>query len=481
MSTKTLVFFLLSQSFLISSCHVDNKLQESNPPNIIVIYADDLGWSDVGYNNQTVLYETPNIDKIAKEGMIFNRFYPSAANCAPSRACMLTGMYAPRHGVYIPQGLARGGDISKMRWKVPTLGADSSFNTFPVSINRVAPEFESLAELLSKGGYATARFGKWHIGDDNQGFDVNSADGVMDHVTNIGGKEKRYYTDTLVAQKLTDAAIDFITQNKNKPFFLYLAHWEVHGPMAASEERIEYYRDKIKREHIENANPVYAAEVEQLDISTGRIIASLENLNLDDNTIVIFTSDNGGVSGITSNNPLRAGKGTYYEGGIRTPYCMKWPGVIKPGSVSDIPISGVDLMPTFAEVAYVSLPENQPVDGQSLVPILKDKLFDKSRSLFFHFPLYLGSGGKDNVLPTYDGQENYWRAVPLSVIINNDWKLIYYYEYDKYELFNLKNDISESSDLSSEYKVKAKELIDELSSWTKSVQAPIPEVLNNAE
>ena len=159
--------------------------------NFVFILVDDLGWSDVGYNDQTALYETPNIDKIAKEGMIFNRFYPSAANCAPSRACMMTGMYTPRHGVYIPQGLARGGDISKMRWKVPAHGADSSYNTFPVSINRVTPEFESLAELLSKGGYTSARFGKWHIGDDNQGFDVSSADGVIGHVTNIDGKEKR--------------------------------------------------------------------------------------------------------------------------------------------------------------------------------------------------------------------------------------------------------------------------------------------------
>lgn len=186
--------------------------------------------------------------------------------------------------------------------------------------------------------------------------------------------------------------------------------------------------DKIKREHIEGANSVYAAEVEQLDISAGRIIASLEKLNIDDNTIVIFTSENGGVSANTSNNPLRAGKGTFYEEGIRTPYCMKWPGIIKSGTVSDLPVSGVDLMPAFAKITSVSLPENQPVEGQSIIPILKGEDFDSSRSLFFHFPLCLGSGGKDKVLPTYDGQEHYWRALPLSVIIHNDWKLIYYYD-----------------------------------------------------
>lgn len=469
---KTLVASLITICLLSSSCSRNSSREK---PNIIIVFADDLGWSDVGYNGQT-FYETPNIDKLAGQGMIFNRFYPGAANCAPSRACLLTGMYTPRHQVYLPQGLSRNGEISKMRYKTPTHGADSSFFTFPVSINTVAPEYESLAELLAKAGYTSARFGKWHIGDDNQGFDVNSANGIIGEITNINGNEKRFYDDTLVAQKLTTLSLDFITENKDNPFFLYLAHWEVHGPMSATTDRIDYFTNKKETNKIEGPDPVYAAEVEQIDMSVGRIMAHLKELKIEDNTIVIFTSDNGGSTSHTSNLPLKAGKGTFYEGGIRTPFCIKWNNVIKPEQVSDIPVSGVDLMPTFAEIASAPLPQNQPIDGTSILPLLTDKPFDLTRSLFFHFPLYLGGGGASKVLPAYDGQENYWRAVPLSVIIKGDWKLIYYYEYDSFELFNLGEDISESTDLSSARKDIADDLLQELFSWTREVNAPVPNI-----
>lgn len=188
-------------------------------PNIILILADDLGWMDVGYNGDT-FYETPNIDQLASDGMVFNRFYPSAANCAPSRASLLTGMYSPRHQVYVPQGLSRGGDVSKMRFKVPTQGQNATFNTIPVSINTVSPEFESLAEMLKKAGYVSARLGKWHIGDDNQGFDVLSAAGEIGVISNYGGNEKRHYDDDHVAERLTDAAIGFIEENRRPHFSL---------------------------------------------------------------------------------------------------------------------------------------------------------------------------------------------------------------------------------------------------------------------
>lgn len=468
---------LLATGLLMISCTTGKPESKKTKPNIIIVYADDLGWADVGFNGNGV-YETPHLDQMAKEGIILDRFYPSAANCAPSRATMLTGTYSPRHGVYIPQGLARGGELSEMRFKVPTQDADSTYNTFPVSINQVAPEFISLSELLSEAGYRTARFGKWHIGDDNQGFHQSSANGVPGEITNRGGKEKRYYSDTLVAQKLTDASIDFIQNNKDQPFFLYLAHWEVHGPNAARKERIEYYTDKFKQEGLENMNPVYAAEVEQLDLSLGRINATLKELDLEENTILIFASDNGGVSRHTSNLPLRAGKGTFYEGGIRTPCCIKWKGSIEPGTSTDLPVNGVDFMPTFAEIASAELPEKQAVDGTSILPLLKGDSFNADRSMFFHFPLYIGSGGEDKVLPSYTGKENYWRAVPLTVVIKGDWKLIYYYEYENFELYNLKEDISESQDLSSSHSDKARELLVELRTWTKEVNAPIPVVEN---
>jgi len=471
---KTIIPFLTLITLVFGSC---SKTQHQEKPNIILIFADDLGWADVGYNGQK-FHETPNIDRLAGEGMIFNRFYPGAANCAPSRACLLTGMYTPRHGVYVPQGLSRNGAISEMRFKTPTREADSSFFTFHVSINTVAPEFESLAEILGKAGYTSARFGKWHIGDDNQGFHVNSANGVPGFITNIGGDEKRFYDDTTVAQNLTTSGIEFITENKDHPFFLYLAHWEVHGPMKAKKERIDYYSDKKEKMGIEGRDPRFAAEVEQLDLSVGRIMSHLKDLGLEENTILIFTSDNGGSLPNTDNTPLRAGKGTFYEGGIRTPFCIRWPGVVEPGQVSDVPIAGVDMMPTFAEITSVPDPENQPVDGTSIVPILKNESFDSERPIFFHFPLYLGGGGIARVLPTYNGTENYWRAVPLSVIIKGDWKLIYYYEYERYELFNLGNDISELNELSVERKDIAEAMFQELQAWTKETRAPIPEVLN---
>jgi arylsulfatase A-like enzyme len=449
---------------------------EKEKPNIVVVIADDLGWADVGYNGAD-FYETPNIDKLAADGMVFNRFYPSAANCAPSRASLLTGTYSPRHQVYIPQGVARGGDVSHMRFKVPTKGQNSTFNTFPVSINNVSPEFESLAEVLKKSDYISARLGKWHIGDDNQGFDVVSAEGEIGKITNFCGDEERYYDDVHVAERLTDAALDFIEKNKNNPFFLYLSHWEVHTPIVAQQERVDYFTEKLKRWRGKNFDPVYAAEVEQVDLSVARVLNKLEESGLEKNTVVIFTSDNGGLSTVTSNYPLRAGKGTFYEGGIRVPMCIKWPGVVQPDSETDVPVNGIDFMPTFAEIASAALPENQPVDGESILPVLKGEPFERQHPLFFHFPLYLG-GGKNAVLPSCTGEENYWRAVPSTAIISGDWKLIYYYEYERYELFNLKDDVSEQNDLAATKTGIALRLLGKLHTWVKDVNAPVPVVLN---
>ena len=460
----------------VISCQNNND-SAKKPPNIVFIMADDLGWADVGFNGNE-FYETPNIDQLASQGMVFHRFYPSAANCAPTRASLLTGMYSPRHDVYLPQGLARGGDTDKMRYKVPTRGEDASFNTFEVSINTVDPSFVSLAEMLKEKGYVSARLGKWHIGDDNQGFDVVSSAGVIGEIFNKNGTEKRFYDDTTVARKLTDAAIQFIEENQDNPFFVYLSHWEVHLPLAAREERIEYYRKKTQDYPRQQFNPTYAAEVEQVDWSVGRVMDKLKALDLEENTMVVFTSDNGGLSDYTSNAPLRAGKGTFYEGGIRTPMCIKWPATIKPETETDIPVNGIDFMPTFAAMAGIELPAQQPVDGISILPILKGEEVGRNRPMYFHFPLYLGGGGSDAVLPAYKGPDNYWRAVPSTTIIQNDWKLIYYYEYDDYELYNLKNDIGEKHDLSKENPEMAKKLIDMIHHWTKVSNAPIPNVEN---
>ncbi len=474
--------------------------RNGNPekPNIILIYADDLGWADVSYKGlkNADFYETPNVDRLAEGGMIFNRFYPSAANCAPSRAGMITGMYGPRHHVYLPQGYSRGRPIEAMRWKTPTHGAaESFFEAFHVNNNHVDPDIESFAEVLNRAGYATARLGKWHIGDDNQGFDLSSAEGTPNYITNLYGQEQRFYSDTTVAERLTDAAIEFMFENRDRPFFIYLSHWEPHGPLVAREERIEYFAEKLSRlegekdfrnahyEALREASDMYdaatyAAMVEQLDISTKRVMAALEALELEENTMVIFTSDNGGVPTRTSNYPLRAGKGSFYEGGIRTPFAVKWPAVIEPGSVSDIAINGIDLLPTFADMVSVPLPQSQPVDGLSILPLLKgeEENFDTDRPMFFHFPLYLGGGGAK--MPMYEGADNFWRAVPTTVIMKGDYKLKYYYEYDNYALYNLKEDISEKYDLSGTKPQLEQQLLQELKSWVEETNAPVPDIPN---
>jgi arylsulfatase A-like enzyme len=508
-ATKSILTGLLLTLLHLSACgnrkqHPETASQEERKkPNIILIYADDMSWADVNYKGlkNSGFYETPNIDRLANEGMIFRRFYPAAANCAPSRASMITGTYGPRHHVYLPQGYSMEAGIDYMRWKTPTHNAPESFlDAFKVNVNHVDPEFESFAEVLNRGGYATARLGKWHIGDDNQGFDISSADGTPGYITNLNGNELRFYTDTTVAKRLTDAAIDFIHENRDRPFFIYLSHWEPHGPLAAKEGRIAYYAEKLggligendfNSAHYEalrepsqlNVAATFAAMIEQLDISTGRVLAALEALQLEENTMVIFTSDNGAISSRSSNYPLRAGKGSFYEGGIRTPFAVRWPAVIEPGTVSDIAINGIDMLPTFAEMAGVEPPQSQPVDGLSILPILKgnEDQFDKDRALFFHFPLYLGSSAltaPDAHLPAYNGSENHWRAVPSSIIMKGDYKLIRYYEYDTFELFNLRQDISEKNDLSEAMPELATSLMRELEEWIRNTNAPIPNIPN---
>jgi arylsulfatase A-like enzyme len=470
---QLLIFFLTS--LWLYSCQTDKAIA---PPNIVFILADDLGWADLGYKGHP-LHETPHLDQLAKEGLVLNRFYPTAANCAPSRAGILTGMYGPRHHVYLPQGYAREGNVQHMRWKVPTFGEDSTYQTFQVNINHVDPSAVSLAEMLTEAGYVTARLGKWHIGDDNQGFHYNSSAGVLGEYSNKDGKEGRYYNDTTVARKLTDTALELMEKHKDDSFFIYLSHWEVHTPMAARQDRVGYYRQKIASLGWDGFDPVYAAEVEQLDKSVGRVMKQLKDLGLEDNTLLIFTSDNGGLMRFTDNGPLRAGKGTFYEGGIRVPAVVRWPDVIKGGTSSEYPVSGVDFMPTFSDIAGISPPSDQPVDGISILPLFMGESLPE-RPIYFHFPLNLEGQGEERVLPVYGSQEGYWRAVPSSTVILGDWKLIHYYEYDGYELFDLKSDVSETEDLYEQEKIKARTLRDSLRQWVDKTDAPVPEIPNKA-
>ena len=445
-------------------------LAAAQPPNIVFVLADDLGYSDVGFNGQR-FYETPNIDALARDGMILSDFYSGGPNCAPTRACINTGMYTPRHKLFTPGGQAKG-DVKLMRFAVPTKGQDDpAYNTVDSMPNTIDGYHTSIAEILGGAGYVSGRFGKWHLGEDLQGFTVSSANGKP------GVVGKKFYGNIDVAEDLTDAAVQFIEQNKEKPFFLYVAHWDVHGPLRARKEVVAKYKKKLETYTDDGDwewNPIYAAMLDAVDTSVGRIRAKIKQAGLEDNTLIIFTSDNGGASFATTNRPLRGAKGAFFEGGIRVPTCAAWPAVIKPGTRSDAALTSVDFMPTFAELAGASLPTNQPVDGRSFTKVLQGQAALQNRAIFWHYPLYLSGAGYNKVLPVFGTDKLNWRAVPSSVIRKGDYKLIHYYEYDDYKLFNLRDDLSEKNDLAQKMPEKAKQLHAELMAWVKDTNAPVP-------
>lgn len=439
-------------------------------PNIVLVLVDDLGYSDVGFNGAR-FYETPHIDALASDGQILSDFYSGGANCSPTRASLMTGMYTPRHGNYTPGGKAKG-SVREMRFAVPSHGASGPiYDAFPSHNGRLDPAHTSVAEILAAVGYSTARIGKWHLGPDDQGFAVSLHDRPR-------GQESPSAPDD--AERLTDAALEFIAQNRAKPFFLYLAYHDVHSPLQAREDVVAKYQAKLGTfsDTSFSWNPTYAAMVEAVDTSVGRLRARLEQLDLAENTLFMLSSDNGASPYSTTNKPLKGGKGSFFEGGIRVPTCIAWPAVIEPGTRSSVPLTSVDLMPTFAEVAGAALPSGQPTDGESFVRILEGAKALQRESIFWHYPLYLVGG--DQLLPVYGTETKRWRAVPSSAIRKGDFKLIYYYEYDSYKLFNLRDDISEEHDVAQQMPAKAHELLAELRAWVRDTGAPVPDRPNPA-
>lgn len=439
-------------------------------PNIVYIMADDLGWADVGYNGAK-FYETPNIDAMCAGGMRFNAAYPGASNCMPSRSCIMTGMYTPRTSMWTP-GMKAKGDVSRMKFLVPRAGdkkGDAAFD----SKGALDRSVTSVAEILKSAGYTSAHFGKWHLGPDGQGFDINDTDGLG------AGLNRKFYGDVDVAETLTDAACNFIAESKDQPFFVYLCHWDVHTPIRARQAIVRKYQQKLKDGDWDRKwNPTYAAMIEAVDDCVGRIRDTLEANGLNDNTLVMLTSDNGGFSGATWCDPLKGAKGSFYEGGIRVPACVTWPKVVKPGTVCDVPITGVDVMPTFAELVGAKLPADQPVDGVSWVPLLSGMHSLGDRAIFWHYPLYLNGANYNQVVPVHSTDQLYWRATPCSVIRKGDWKLIQFFESDAVELYNLNQDIAESVDLANSHPEKAAALLRELKEWQKETRAIIPSQLN---
>ncbi len=435
---------------------------QAAPPNIVFIMADDLGYTDVGtFGSQ--YYETPNLDKLAAQGMKLTSHH-HCQNCQPTRAALMSGQYGPRTGVYTV------GDIGRFEWQTRPLQPVANVTSLP--LDKI-----TLAQSLKKAGYATGMFGKWHLGmkDEYQpgkrGFDeaIESSGKHFDFQTT---PEVDYPKGQYLADFLTDKAVDFIQRHKAEPFFLYLPHYGVHSPIHAKPELIEKFKMKpgVGGHH----NPVYAAMIASVDESVGRVMAELEKQGLAENTVLIFTSDNGGVGGYTregikkggdttDNAPLRSGKGSLYEGGTRVPFIVRWPGITAAGSQVGVPSIHVDLYPTLLEIAGGAAPENYPLDGESLVPLFKNPQATlKRRAIYQHFPGYLGAG------------ENTWRTTPVGLIQQGDWKLMEYFEDGRLELYNLAEDIGEKNNLATAQPDKVKELQSQMIAWRKEVGAKMP-------
>jgi arylsulfatase A-like enzyme len=460
-----------------------NSLAQNNKnirPNFVFFLVDDLGYSDVGCYGSNY-YKTPNIDKLAYEGVRFTNAYASGMVCSPSRASILTGKYPARLRITtaIPiKGYAR----IKNGTGTPLMDADYTMN-LPL-------EELTIAEVLKNNGYSTSSIGKWHVCKDslffpqNQGFDENIGGSGRGHSANYfypyygkwrmaeghpwiewntvkGGKPGDYLTD-----RLTVDALNFIEKNKNKPFFLYLSHYAVHTPIQVKENTLLKYKDAVPDKERGHIYPKYAAMIESVDQSLGSIVKKLEQLNLTDNTIIIFTSDNGGHGKWTSNYPFRGNKGNFYEGGIRVPLIFKWSKKIKSSQIIEDHVIGNDFYPTLLEMAEIPLIPNQHIDGISLWSLLNaGKKIDRNE-LFWHFPNYIGAGHPDP-------------ARPSSVIRSGKWKLIENLENGEVELYDLKNDISEKNDISKKFQKKVVELKNKLNNWRIQVNAQMPLINEN--
>jgi len=436
--------------------------QNQRHPNIVIINIDDLGWKDLGFMGSKY-YETPTIDNLVKQGMLFTNAYAAAANCAPSRACLFSGMNTPRHGIYTVGNSDRG--KSKDRKLIPIPNTE----ILPDSV-------VTIADILHANGYVTCHAGKWHIGNDplTQGFDKNIAGG---HYGNPSSYFSPYHNTALpdgpvgeeLNERITSDVITYLEGIKNKPFFLNYATYEVHTPLQAKEDAIEYFKSKTPGPGQKNAT--YAAMISRTDRNIARLIDALKKQDKYNNTLFIFTSDNGGVYTISKQWPLRAGKGSYYEGGIRVPMFIVWQGKVKPGTLCDTPVTNLDLFPTLINVAGISKPKGKILDGESILPLLTKTGTLATRPLFWHFPIYLQGGNEESRDPIF-------RTRPGSLIRYGNWKLHEYFEDGGIELYNLENDISEKNNLVDKNPEMATKLLNMLKKWQKEVKAPIPTELN---
>jgi arylsulfatase A-like enzyme len=454
-------------------------------PNFVFILVDDLGWADLGCYGST-FHETPNIDQLATESMRFTSAYAACPVCSPTRASIMTGKYPARIGV--------------TDW----IAGRQVYNPGLPSDKLLARDFElemkleevTIAEALKQAGYTTFFAGKWHIGEDSiywpehQGFDINKGGWAKgwprggyfspwDNPRLESGLEGECLTD-----RLTDESIGFLESRGQEPFLLYLSFYTVHTPLETKPELSEKYKRKIEAEGLDpesmetmdkewiryaapggrfvervvQGHPVYAGMIETLDTNVGRLMAKLRELELDENTVVFFMSDNGGLStsegSPTSNLPLRGGKGWMYEGGIREPMLIKWPGSGSGGSVSDVPVTSTDFYPTILEMAGLEQRPEQHMDGISLAPVLTGQGKLSERPIFWHYPHYSNQGGK-----------------PGAAVRLGDYKLIEFFDPGLMELYNLAEDLGEENNLVEQMPEKTKEMLELLHRWQEEVGA----------
>ena len=436
--------------------------EQAERPNVILINVDDMGWKDVGFMGSTY-YETPNIDTLSNLGMVFSNAYAASANCAPSRACLMTGQWTTRHGIYTVNSSERG--ASKHRKLIPTK------NTRTLS-----PKFDIIPKVLKAEGYRTCHSGKWHLSKNplEYGFDVNIGGGHNGHPrsyyppyknVDLEGNEGEYLTDLVMRKSL-----EFMDTVQGT-FFLNYAPYAVHTPIHPVEDLLSKYEEKEGSNG--QANARYATMIENLDRNIGLLVKKLKEKNVFENTLIIFTSDNGGLYGITKQKPLRAGKGSYYEGGIREPFFVVLPKKIKDNGNSQVPVSHMDIFPTILHYTGIEV-KDLTLDGKDISSILEEQETELDRPLFWHFPVYLGA----YQLHDNENRDSLFRTRPGSAVRYGDWKLHYYFEDHGIELYNLKEDIGEQINLADFKPEKKKELLNYLESWWEQTNAPIPRTLN---
>ncbi|MFZ2339210.1 MAG: sulfatase [Bacteroidales bacterium] len=443
---------------------------EAHKPNFIFFLVDDLGYSDVGcYGSE--YYETPNIDRVAAEGMKFTDAYAGSTISSPTRASILTGKYAARLHITAPIPI-----ISHKRQE--SAGNITRLKDPDYCMNLPLEEV-TIAETLKSAGYATASIGKWHVCNDpeyfpeSQGFDINVGGNGHGNTQNYFYPYKNRWRMTegfpwiqwntlpdgipgeYITDRLTDEALKFIEENRDRPFFLYLSHYAVHTPIQAKDILIEKYSGKSADTIRGHSNAKYAAMIESVDQSMGNLIKKLKNLKLNDNTIIIFYSDNGGLLKSTTNYPFRGGKGNFYEGGIRVPLIIKWPGVTKAGSVSSVPVISNDFYPTMLEMAGIPLMPEQHTDGLSMVPLLKEETVSHREAIFWHYPHYMSL---------------------CSVIRYLDWKMIESLDDGSVELYNLETDPGEQHNVAAEHPDLVTDLKKKLGEWRVNINAQMPEI-----